>query len=440
MESLFFLEEQIQNGLSFRLGQPAEGGDFLRWEPVVAKLKGNEAVFFRESIALRKNIFSRPGAVAGILPFSGPVAFQGKIWLGLEARGGKSAFEMGQNHIAVAQLVRGLFPLINSYAACHEKGFSAGRPDWGRFLYDERGFYMPDPFGGPFLLSPPCHPPEGFTACYPPEIYRGEKYRPASDLFFLGLMLYYALTGALPYRLRKGWPNDGVLAGAVIPPAFYRPELNPKLINVMVDLLAVDPAKRPSASWVAEVWEGIIKAEEFTVSKAEAATGIKVGRRLWRRKKLKRMMRNFGAFLKKRAWMPFVVLALVLFISWGLAGPKPAPLALEFARNFYEKAAVMSVPVLRDMVGEPEVLLKDFELARKERLKLAAEVLSRPLAQVDRMRVTEAGPKQVKIGVNLTWWNWEGVGWKRIKKREVLVMERVKGTWRVRERNGIAPQ
>ncbi|HEX3045808.1 MAG TPA: hypothetical protein VHY08_13705 [Bacillota bacterium] len=444
MESLFFLEEQIQNGLTFRLGQQRNGGDFLHWEPVVAPPKGEEAVLFRESISRRKEILSIPGDALGILPPFGPVSFEGKIWLGFEARNGKSGFKIDRAQVSLLQLIRGVTPLIHSYARCHEQGICAGQPDWGRFFFDDAGFYMPDPFLSLVLPSPPCNPPAGFTACYPPEIYRGEGYGPPSDLFFLGLILYYAITGVTPYRLRKGWPNENILAGAIIPPAFHWPELNPRIGEVMVRLLAVDPSKRPPASWVAEVWDSVLKTGEYAVSKAEAVNGVQTSRRLWRKHKCERMMQKLWTPFRKRAWMVVAVLLVigVLFYGSSQIKPKsPEASALEFARSFYEKAAMISGPMLGIMNDEePSGLIKDFELARKERMKIAAEVFSKPLARVDSMRIIEAGPKNARIEAVLTWWGWDGTGWKQSERREVLVMEWVKKVWQVKERKSVAKE
>jgi hypothetical protein len=280
--------------------------------------------------------------------------------------------------------------------------------------------------------------PAGFTLCYPPEIYQGEGYGPPSDLFFLGLTLYYIITGALPYRLRKGWPNEDILAQAVIPPAFYLPELNPRLGEVMAHLLAADPSRRPSASRVAEIWDSVLKNGEYTISKTEAVTGVWISRRLWRKQKWGRMIRKLWTPLRKRAWVVAGVLVICGGLLWGLSqiGLKtPEASAVEFARSFYAKATVISEPLLGIMSEEePSDLMKDFEGARKERMKIVAEVLSRPLARVDSMRVVEAGLKKARVEANLTWWSWDGAGWKQSKRREVLVMERVKKAWRVKER------
>jgi serine/threonine protein kinase/class 3 adenylate cyclase len=103
------------------------------------------------------------------------------------------------------------------------------RLDWTRL---EVGAGAPDPLN----LDEACRPPEASA--------KGEDLDPASDLFGLGVIMVWMLTGALPWEseVRLGEPSLDLLAKR---------------------LLALDPLERPSARDAAmslEVWRSIAAA------------------------------------------------------------------------------------------------------------------------------------------------------------------------------------
>ncbi len=88
-----------------------------------------------------------------------------------------------------------------------------------------------------------------------PEQLRGLPISNASDLYGLGVMLFEAATGAVPFDRTAA--DDGLAPGSAIPRAAERhPDISALLDEVIADLLAPLPAQRPaSASLVAEILE-----------------------------------------------------------------------------------------------------------------------------------------------------------------------------------------
>jgi eukaryotic-like serine/threonine-protein kinase len=78
-----------------------------------------------------------------------------------------------------------------------------------------------------------------------PEQLRGERLTAASDLFSVGVVLYEALTGRVPYPGER--PEDVAAAhraGWVAPPAALAPEVPRRLSDAVVQALRPDPQHR----------------------------------------------------------------------------------------------------------------------------------------------------------------------------------------------------
>jgi hypothetical protein len=92
----------------------------------------------------------------------------------------------------------------------------------------------------------------GTLAYISPERLRGEDATPASDVWAVGVMLWEALAGKHPFW---GVPLPEVAATieAGAPPLeTERSDLPPRLLAVIAGALAIDPAKRPRASVLAD--------------------------------------------------------------------------------------------------------------------------------------------------------------------------------------------
>lgn len=95
--------------------------------------------------------------------------------------------------------------------------------------------------------------PLGTGAYVSPEQVLGVRHDPRSDLFSLGVLLYFFATGVRPYgepRTVAQWRKR--LVAAPPPPRRLRPELPPWLQEIILHCLEVDPRDRyPSAAHLA---------------------------------------------------------------------------------------------------------------------------------------------------------------------------------------------
>ncbi|MDX1502658.1 MAG: serine/threonine protein kinase [Thermoanaerobaculia bacterium] len=87
----------------------------------------------------------------------------------------------------------------------------------------------------------------GTPGYLPPESLEGEGYRRSGDLYALGVVLYFCLTGRRPFEggsvrelIRK------TLSGKFTRPRRLAPEIEPELDEIVTELLQRQPEKRPS--------------------------------------------------------------------------------------------------------------------------------------------------------------------------------------------------
>src|SRR5262249_21938278 len=105
----------------------------------------------------------------------------------------------------------------------------------------------------PDLLAEEFPGPMGTGAYIAPEQLLGERSDPRSDIFALGVLMYFFVTGERPFgepETLRGWRRR--LYGDPVPPRARRPDCPPWLQEVILRCLEVDPARRhPTAAQLA---------------------------------------------------------------------------------------------------------------------------------------------------------------------------------------------
>ncbi|MFV8752011.1 serine/threonine-protein kinase PknK [Nannocystaceae bacterium ST9] len=119
----------------------------------------------------------------------------------------------------------------------------------------------------------------GTVAYMAPEQSLGEEVSGAADLYAVGVMLYQALTGTVPFTGRIADVFRSKVELSPTPPQLITPGVPEDLARLAMELLAIDPEARPSASEVLARLEGHADAGSASDSLTNAAIPAKAGRR-----------------------------------------------------------------------------------------------------------------------------------------------------------------
>ena len=429
MEDWIFLDEFHEAGRVIRLGKRIGDGALYTFEPFATRLRGSEAGRIQKEISARAG--SYPGSPDGaVLPVTGPFCFQGRNWLGWPARNGSPVFKEAAPSGAFPQNPcvhpRQLMSIIRSYKQFHECGLVVGRPDWGRCYWNDEGFFMVDPRALAYLAPVNSRLPAGFQGCRPPESFRGMPSSREEDCFYLGLILYYLLTGSQPYPLIDGWPTRALLAGEWIPPQTYRMGLDPRLSRVIVAMLDPEPYRRPELEQVAEIWQAVSSSPEPSpVPGSQAGIPDGQGRN--------RLRKYHWLEIWRQSWKKVLAVGVGGFILLGLFWPVIHPSEnspLSVTEKFYRDAGTVAAGSAAGNNG----MLADFSAVKTERLKLAEDLLSRPVAEVIRLTPLDRNSSRLVIQAELRWWNWSGRVWNSRVSRELLIMQKSRSGWRIVKR------
>ncbi len=426
MSDWVFFEEQKQDGVLFRLAKSRDDNKIYHFEPLATRFRGNNAGSLRRAIAERNNRLeiAAKSLESGVLKVIGPVFYQDCFWLGWENITGQRYFDaLKRGKHSLTKITPQMIPLINAYLLYHRSGLIVGRPDWGRLYRGDKGIMMPDPSGLSNLSPVETDLPPGLMGCRPPETFSGAELCISNDIYYLGLILYLSYTGKIPYLLQNGWPNQGVVKGEIIPPLIYTPELSPLLSGMIMDLLRPDPADRPTIVEVDNFWHFLLEQRKPSlVSKSEIAY----------RKKQAVIFRNLcWKRIRQRIWLPVAVgavliIMLVLFIP---LNRQEMTSPIQTVKIFYQKAA--GSPQKEVGYETNSGITMDFSQMKQERIKMAMELLSQPLAEVEDLKVQPEVSQQVIIKTHIGEWEWQNGVWQKNRCREELTLHRKGKGWEI---------
>lgn len=112
----------------------------------------------------------------------------------------------------------------------------------------------------------------GTPTCVPPEAVRGLPLDHRADLYGLGALAYFLLTGGHPYPAYQVYELEPMWTKVPPPPSAYRSGVPPELDALVMSLISLDPLGRPSSA--AEVIDRLTGIGELdTDPEAEVATG-----------------------------------------------------------------------------------------------------------------------------------------------------------------------
>lgn len=176
----------------------------------------------------------------------------------------------------------------------------------------------------------------------PAEVINGQPWGPAADLFSLGVTLYFLLTGHYPFEDPEGVEAevDNILQRPPISARAYNADIGVSLDQLLLSLLAKDPARRPAASDLSQALgalaasgQALATPEEIgKARKAAQEAGRQQAKAAWQRR-----LRNWRTGLIAGA----VALAAVIYLVFlgGSGTPKavtPQSTPRQVAEVFYD--------------------------------------------------------------------------------------------------------
>lgn len=413
MSDWLFLGERIESDVLFQLAMSRRDGQYYRFEPIATKLRGNSVGPLRQELVNRSNLITA-NQNQGIICANGPVFYQDRYWLGWKERSGRSLFGSERRpRKPLREELADLYPLINSYQLWRQQGITVGRPEWRRLAVDDSGLFMLDPKAAFYLTQPSVNPSLALERCRPAEEYRNLAPTCYGDLFYLGLIIYYYLTGEIPFSLRKGWPTQNILAGEIINPQLYRPKLPSGLGRLIICMLAPEPSKRPTADVVAGLWDEYSKPDRVFGKPSfndDGSKWVKIkNKSTWRK-----AVSKWAIILSVLGPLTF---GFSFFVPKFFKRPQVSP--LETAAHFYREMGRFSFRTQQGL--STQIVQTDFETAMKRRLEMARALLSKPVFEVSQMRIIEETAETAIIEADLIWWEWSAAGWVRRDSHERLV-------------------
>ncbi len=427
LEHWFFLGECKEDGNIIRYAKNLLNMKIYRFEPLVTKFTAVEAGKFRAGIQARNKVLEcLETSNLGILSVCGPDFFGGKFWLGWQSRNGESFFRSFENQppLDLAHTITGLYPLIQAYQNFNRAGFVVGRPDWRRLYWDANGIYMVDPLYLPYLTEPFVKLPLGLENCRPPETYNGSAQNEYGDLFYLGLIVYLALTKKIPFEVRLGWPTKALFKGDIISPVIFQPSLHPFLAEQIKILLYPNPEKRGTIQQFEAFWRHMLEEKSFLAPVA-AQVFIKKEQKKFQRKICWQKIRCpvWGTV----AGLIFLALFIFLISSKtnGKNDQKIAPIIA--VQKLYQVEA--GPPRAGMNIQAHSSMMYDYAKEREQRLEVATELLMRPLAEVKGIRLISRTLKQAIVEVSVCRWEWKGEKWRNHRYKERLTLEYQEKKW-----------
>jgi serine/threonine-protein kinase len=165
--------------------------------------------------------------------------------------------------------------LADALGAAHRAGIVHRDVTPGNLMLTAAGIKLLD-FGiaqGPADRGPTGGLAVGTPVCMAPEQLTGRGAEPASDLYALGCVLHWCLTGQPPYPDKDmAWLSHAHLHAA--PPPLEIPGLPPGIVELYLACLAKDPSQRPTAEQSLQVLAPHMRGSAADASVADDPTEL----------------------------------------------------------------------------------------------------------------------------------------------------------------------
>ncbi|MFT3924331.1 MAG: protein kinase [Myxococcales bacterium] len=123
----------------------------------------------------------------------------------------------------------------------------------------------------------------GTPSCIAPETLRGRALDARTDLFSLGVVMYWALTRSKPYAIRSMRDAEQAWVTPPLPLSHFNPEIPEALNELVQSLLCIDPLGRAASaadvidrlSAIGQLDDGLL----LNIAESRLAAGVLVGRK-----------------------------------------------------------------------------------------------------------------------------------------------------------------
>ncbi len=156
--------------------------------------------------------------------------------------------------LTIEEITRNIIRIARALHYAHSRNIVHRDVKPTNIMIDEFGEPLLSDFGVAALIDWPSCTMSGALTGTPlymsPEQARAERVGPESDIYSLGIVLYEALTGSLPYSAQHSSPVKNVLEAVKSEhprrPRFYRRDISPDLEAVILKAIEKDPDRRYS--------------------------------------------------------------------------------------------------------------------------------------------------------------------------------------------------
>ena len=247
-----------------QIGRGHFGTVFRAWEPGLERdfaLKLlHDPPFIRDDAALKEARLLARIRHPNVVTIFGVDCFEGRVGFWMEFVNGRTLKDIvvEQGPFSAQEAVVFGLDLCRALAAVHQAGFLHRDVKAQNVMREAGGRIVLMDFGAAAVVSAGSHPApalKGTPLYLAPEVLQGDPPSAKSDLYSLGVLLYYLVSGDFPVTGRSlddiGKAHSQGRRRSL---RDARPDLPPGFVRVVDDATAVLPERRPDSAGLMEAW------------------------------------------------------------------------------------------------------------------------------------------------------------------------------------------